>query len=148
MKKYTLLLLSLLTSLTWAAESPVGYWKTIDDVTGRPKSIIHITETVSHSLIGTVVKIYPKPGKDEHEVCDQCTGEKHNQPIVGMTVMEGLKENDTHQWKGGNILDPENGKTYRCALRVEGNKLNVHGYIGMPLLGRSQLWERVARYPA
>lgn len=147
------LLSSLMVGTTLAApvtnsNSPVGFWKTIDDVTGKPKSIIQISEDENHQLIGTVIRIFPSPGKDENEVCAECKGSKHNQKIVGMEVLSGLKRGETN-WDGGQILDPENGKTYSCMLRTENNglKLNVHGYIGMPLLGRSQVWERVPEPP-
>src|SRR5262245_32124676 len=72
--------------------SPVGYWKTIDDVTGKPKSILHIYESKG-LLYGQVEKIFPKPGHDQNELCTKCKGTKHNQRIVGMVVMEGLKQN-------------------------------------------------------
>src|SRR5438094_7377152 len=97
--------------------SPVGYWKTIDDVTGKPKSILEIVETANHTLNGRVLKIYPSPAKDENEVCEACKGQRHNQRIVGMVVLEGMKQSGT-QWSGGQILDPKNGKSYRCTLKL------------------------------
>lgn len=124
--------------------SPIGYWKTIDDVTGKPKSIVKIWENDDHLLIGQVVKIFPRPGKTEGELCEKCNGTNHNKPIVGMVIMTGLKANQ-HQWGNGQILDPLNGKTYSCSAKLaeNGKRLNVRGYIGLPLLGRSQTWERV-----
>src|SRR5262245_15467378 len=121
--------------------SPVGYWKTIDDVTGKPKSILHIYQS-GGLLYGQVEKIFPRPGHDQNELCTSCKGPKHNQPIVGMVVMEGLKQNadNPSQWGGGQILDPMNGNTYRCSIQLSdnGQKLNVRGYIGISLFGRSQ----------
>jgi uncharacterized protein (DUF2147 family) len=126
------------------AASPIGYWKTIDDVSGQPKSIVKISENQDHLLMGQVVKIFPSPGKDENEVCEACKGDKHNQPIVGMVILTGLKAGEKN-WDEGKILDPQNGKTYSCSAKLadNGNKLDVRGYIGLPLLGRSQTWERV-----
>jgi uncharacterized protein (DUF2147 family) len=126
--------------------SPLGYWKTIDDVTNKPKSIIQIWEGDNHALMGKVMKIYPRPGKDQHELCSACEGERHNQPIVGMVILTGLTFSDG-QWSGGRILDPANGKTYKCIIKpyADGKRLLVRGYIGLPLLGRSQTWERVER---
>ncbi|MEO8402243.1 MAG: DUF2147 domain-containing protein [Gammaproteobacteria bacterium] len=137
-------------SLTaWALDSssPVGYWKTIDDVTGKQKSIIQIVQTSDGSLRGQVIKIWPKPGKDENEVCDACKGNNHNKRIVGMTILEGMRVNGD-KWTGGQILDPNNGKTYRCSLRLVNNgaSMQVHGYIGLPILGRTQTWIRVDRW--
>jgi len=124
--------------------SPIGYWKTIDDVTGRPKSIIHIWKAENDVLMGKVIKIFPKVGESQNKVCTACVGLRHNQPIVGMVILSGLKANQ-NAWNNGQILDPENGKTYSCSVRIadQGKKLNVHGFVGIPLLGRSQLWERV-----
>jgi uncharacterized protein (DUF2147 family) len=125
-------------------DTPVGYWKTVDDLTGKPKSIIKITENQDHSLNGEVIKLFAPAEKIPHIICKACLGENHNQPIVGMVVMSGLKRSDT-QWGDGHILDPQNGKTYNCSAKLadNGKKLDVRGYVGLPLLGRSQTWERV-----
>ena len=133
-----------LTTAFAAPETPIGYWKTIDDVTGKPKSVVQIWETSDNTLMGKVIRIFPSPGKTEGELCTACKGENLNQPIVGMVILSGLQRQEEH-WKSGKILDPENGKTYNCSLRVanSGNQLDVRGYIGLPLLGRSQVWQRV-----
>ncbi|MBX3708889.1 MAG: DUF2147 domain-containing protein [Gammaproteobacteria bacterium] len=129
-----------------ATRTPIGYWKTIDDVTGKPKSILHIYQSEGF-LYGQVVKIYPRPGHDQNELCTACKGPKHNQRIVGMIVAERLKQDVHHPslWTDGQILDPMNGKTYRCYMQMtdNGQKLNVRGYIGITLFGRSQTWLRV-----
>lgn len=129
------------------SNSPVGLWKTIDDVTGKPKSIIEITETPQHTLQGKVIKIFPRPGYDQNEICAACRGPKHNQRIVGMIVLEGLRADvdDPGRWNNGKILDPKNGKTYNSTVQLtDGNtRLNVRGYIGIPMFGRTQIWERV-----
>lgn len=123
--------------------SPVGLWKTIDDVSGETKSIVQIRSQNSNELSGSVVKLFKNPNKR----CDACEGEKHNQPILGMEVITSLqpsKENKL-EWVNGTILDPKNGKTYHCNIRLtdNGHKLIVRGFIGLPLFGRSQTWERV-----
>ena len=137
---------SVIFSLAHAAivSSPIGYWKIIDDVSGKPKSIIQIWKTPDQLLMGKVVKVFSKTGQLQPAICTHCAGNQHNQPVVGMLVLTGLKAKE-QQWDGGKILDPDNGKTYRCALHISesGKKLNVHGYIGLPLFGRSQTWERV-----
>lgn len=153
MKKIFCLVLSALvmsfTHNVFAADSnsPVGLWKTIDDVTGQPKSIIEITETAAHTLQGKVVKIFPRPGYDQNELCDACRGPKHNMRIVGMIILEGLRaDKDTPgRWNGGKILDPKNGKTYNSTIQLtnQNQKLNVRGYIGLSMFGRSQIWNRV-----
>ena len=127
--------------------SPIGYWQTIDDVTNQPKSIIQITETPAHIVEGTVIKIFPRPGYDQNELCTACNGSQHNQRIVGMKILTGLQvdKDNPDRWNGGEILDPHNGKTYHSTMQLTDNnqKLNVRGYIGVPLFGRSQSWQRV-----
>lgn len=125
-------------------DTPIGYWKTIDDVSGKPKSIIQIWKSDNNVLKGKVIKVFGKNGAVQDKICNACQGDYHDKPIVGMVIISGLKANQS-QWGSGRILDPENGKTYSCSLRVaeNGKKLNVHGYIGIPILGRSQIWERV-----
>lgn len=144
----TTLLFGLMSHVVFAAnDSAKGLWKTIDDVTGKPKSIILISETPAHTLQGTVVKVFPRPGVDQNELCAACKGSLHNKRIVGMTVLNNLSADpdNTTRWSGGEILDPHNGKTYRCTVQLtdQNQKMDVRGYIGMPLFGRSQTWQRV-----
>src|SRR5205823_6569029 len=110
---------------------------------GNVKSIIRISETPNHTLTGQLVKIYPRKGATEDELCTACKGEKHNKPILGMHILNGLKKSAS-QWDDGRILDPSTGKTYKLTLHPieQGKKLYVHGYIGIPLFGRTQIWER------
>ncbi len=130
-----------------ATTSPVGTWKQVDDDTGKVTSLIRITE-VRGELRGTVLKVMnmspEQIARDGNPpVCTQCDGERHNQPIEGMTIMWGL-ERDGDEWNGGHILDPSNGKTYKVKLSLtdQGRRLKVRGYIGFSLLGRTQVWQR------
>lgn len=138
-------LLFLITFGTHAAPlNPTGYWKNIDDVTGKPQAILEITESSSHRLTGRIVKTFPRAGEEPLKRCQACSGARHNQPILGMIIMENLKQLSPLEWSGGYILDPKSGKTYHCNLTVieNGEKLSVRGYIGLPLFGRSQVWLR------
>jgi uncharacterized protein (DUF2147 family) len=121
--------------------SPVGLWKTIDDATGEAKSVIKVWEK-DGAVYGTVVKLIDPSEPDP--VCDKCEGKLRNKPILGMTIMRGLRP-DGDEWGGGTILDPENGKTYKVLIQVVegGRRLKVRGYIGISLLGRTQHWVRV-----
>lgn len=134
-------------SLVHAAISPVGYWTTIDDVTGKPRSIMQIFEE-GNVLYGKVVKSYPQPGDDKGDICVKCKGVAHNKRVIGMVIMKGLKQsaNNPAQWSGGTILDPLSGKTYKCFITVvnNGRSLNVRGYIGFSLFGRTQTWIRAS----
>jgi uncharacterized protein (DUF2147 family) len=127
----------------WADNaSPVGLWKNIDDQSGKPKALIRITET-NGMLEGRIEQLFRAPGEEQNPKCDKCTDERKNQPIVGMVIMKNLKK-DGDEYNGGEILDPNNGKVYRSKLKLAdgGKKLDVRGYIGVPLLGRSQTWIR------
>lgn len=125
-----------------ADTTPVGTWTQVDDATGKPKSIIEITEQPDGTL-QAVVKQVLFSDQGPHPICDKCEGERHNQPVEGMTIMWGVQQ-DGNVWDGGQILDPHNGKTYKVKLKLadNGEKLDVRGYIGMPMLGRTQTWIR------
>ncbi|MFJ9534576.1 DUF2147 domain-containing protein [Herbaspirillum sp. NPDC101396] len=138
-----LALSALSTANAWAADgSPVGLWKNIDDATGQPKALIRITES-DGELKGKIEKLFRPAEEDQNPKCVKCEGALKDQPIIGMTILSGLKK-DGDEYNGGQILDPANGKLYKSKLTVveDGKKLNVRGYIGMPMLGRTQTWVR------
>ncbi|MGB6093347.1 MAG: DUF2147 domain-containing protein [Moheibacter sp.] len=141
MKKQILASFIFLFGLIGYAQSAIGTWKTIDDKTGKEKSYVQIYETKSGKLQGKVVKILT-PGK-EHETCKDCSGDNKGKPIMGMVIMWGL-EKDSSGWSGGHILDPNNGKQYKCKISLaDANTLTVRGFLGVSILGRSQTWYRV-----
>jgi len=138
----------LLVTCGWAllitaaeSDSPVGKWKTFDDKTGRAKSIVQITEE-NGELTGKVLEVLESP-TGPHPLCQLCEGERKNQPVEGMTILWGAKWNGA-SWEDGEILDPENGKIYHVILTLltGGQKLQVRGYIGIPAIGRRQIWLR------
>ena len=127
-----------------AQTTPVGLWKTVDDETGKEKSLVRLTDT-GGVLTGKVEKLLDPARQDAK--CDKCTDDRKDQPVLGMTLIKGVKQNADHpeRWDGGEILDPNKGKTYKVRITpVDGGKtLEVRGYIGAPLLGRTQTWSRV-----
>ncbi len=126
------------------ALSPVGFWKTIDDKTSEVKSIVKIWIAPDGTLKGRIEKIFPKPGEDPNPKCDKCKGDKKDKPVLGMEFMWGFTGSGS-KWVEGDILDPENGKIYRCQVEVieNGKKLKVFGYIRIIFkIGRSQTWIR------
>ena len=131
-------------SAAWAEPSPVGVWKTIDDDGKTEKSLVRITNT-GGVYSGKVEKVFD-PAKQDAK-CEKCEGARANQPVIGMTIIEGVKqdEEESNLFNGGQILDPNNGKTYKVRLKPVdgGKKLDVRGYIGTPMLGRTQTWIRV-----
>lgn len=136
--KYLLLAAVLLITTTTVGQTITGQWETYDDETNEKKALIEIYQT-GNLYFAKILKSYIS---DEDKVCDMCTGAKKDQPIAGLVIIENLKEDDD-EYNGGEILDPENGKTYKCYLElVETNKLKVRGYLGFSLLGRTQYWRR------
>ncbi|MDM5176329.1 DUF2147 domain-containing protein [Massilia sp. CCM 8695] len=137
-------MLAMTPALALAQEtaSPVGLWKNIDDVTGKPKALIRISDN-NGEIQGKLEKLFRPEGTDQNPKCTKCEGANKDQPILGMTFMSGLKK-EGDEYTGGQILDPDNGKVYKSKLKVVegGKKLNVRGYMGMPVFGRSQVWVR------
>lgn len=120
--------------------SPAGRWQTVDDNTKKPRSFVTVVE-VNGQLEGTIDKLIVEPGEDPAPKCDKCEGSRHNQPVVGMKILWGLTK-DGDKWGNGRILDPENGKTYKCWVRVteDGKRLEVRGFFGFSAIGRTQYW--------
>jgi uncharacterized protein (DUF2147 family) len=127
---------------TVQAQTPVGVWLTIDDATKKPRSHVRIVEE-SGVLKGAVVKGLD-PNDKPDAVCELCTDDRKDKPIIGMTILRNLKKNGD-KWDGGDVLDPNNGRVYRAQITVspDNKALTLRGYIGTPLLGRSQTWTRV-----
>ena len=124
-----------------AQDTPVGIWHTVSDKDGKPRGVIEIRE-VDGRLVGTVRGTLV-PGEPGTRVCDKCTDERKGQRIIGMDILRGLRK-DGEEWTGGEILDPDNGKSYKAKLHLTdgGKKLVVRGYVGFSMLGRSQTWVR------
>jgi uncharacterized protein (DUF2147 family) len=128
-----------LWSLQAGEITPIGRWRTVDDKTGKPKAIVVLYEEKGR-LFGRVETLLDPAGK---KVCDLCKDERKNQPIAGMVILRGLAAHG-EEYSGGDILDPNNGSVYRCKVRLQdrGRQLTVRGFVGVSLLGRSQVWTR------
>jgi uncharacterized protein (DUF2147 family) len=127
-----------------AQATPVGLWKTIDDETKQEKSLVRVTE--AGGVVSAKIEKLLDPAKQESK-CDKCSDDRKGQLILGMTIVKNVKQNadDKAMWDGGEILDPNNGKTYKVRMKPidSGKALEVRGYIGAPMLGRTQTWVRV-----
>jgi uncharacterized protein (DUF2147 family) len=133
---------ALMSSAAWADNaSPVGLWRNVDDVSGKPRALIRITESQG-TLQGRIEKVFL--AASESPKCEKCEGALKNAPVVGLVILSGLTK-DGAEYTDGQILDPDNGKVYRSKIQLTdgGKKLNVRGYVGVPMLGRSQIWERL-----
>lgn len=131
------------TGTVHAQSTPVGLWRTIDDDTKAEKSQVRITEA-GGVLTGKVEKIADASKADA--TCTECSDERKGQKVLGMTIIRNAKADAAKgTWEGGDILDPNNGKVYKLIVKPidGGKKLEVRGFIGMALLGRTQTWIRV-----
>lgn len=136
------LLLLVVPMSAFAQASPFGTWTTIDDTTGQAKSVIEVYEAADGTLAGRVERVLHST-RGPNPVCEKCSGQRKNQPIEGMVILWGLRRSGD-EWKGGQILDPATGKVYSATLRpvAGGKQLQVRGFVGFSLLGRTQLWVR------
>ena len=139
MKKLTPLFL-LLACFQLQAQTVLGKWKTIDDKTGEAKSIVEVYEN-NGKVYGKVIEIFDATKRNRK--CDKCEGTDKNKPVLGLVIIKNLTKDDT-EYNGGKILDPETGNIYKCILKLSSkDKLEVRGYMGFSLIGRSQTWVRV-----
>lgn len=126
--------------------TPIGYWKTIDDKTLQVLSIVQIYAENDGSLSGKVVEIMPVLGQKTTDVCKMCKGQSHNQPILGMQIIWGMTQDaaGSDTWVNGHVLDPKSGNVYSGKMTVldNGQSLKLRGYVLMPMLGRSEIWQR------
>ena len=138
--KFFLTVLLSTCSLLAAEPSPAGLWKTFDDRTQKPRGLIRLYEQ-DGAIFGRIeASVDPKEAR---EICEKCSGDLKNKPVVGMVVMKGMRKQGSG-YGGGEILDPDTGWVYRCKMNVEdgGKRLVVRGYLGFSVLGRSQIWLR------
>lgn len=123
-----------------------GTWRSIDDKTGFSKGIIEITKADDGSYSGKIIEVIPRPGYTPKTTCDKCSGALKNKPILGMTVLSGMKQSSKNEreFTGGRILDPLTGKSYKSKMKLNnsGSRLNMRGYVGVEVVGRSQTWIR------
>jgi uncharacterized protein (DUF2147 family) len=120
-----------------AAEAPVGPWKTVDEKTGAVESVVEIYDQ-GGKLFGKIVSLTkPTDAQGKPKTCTKCTGADKDKPIVGLVIVKDLGQSGD-SWKGGTILDPDDGKIYKAELWVEDGKLKVRGYLGV--FYRTQTW--------
>jgi len=144
MKKLILILIACcIAAPSLFANDVAGTWMTIDDETGKPRSYIQIW--VENGIAsGKITKILAiKEGENTNPLCTECKGGDYNKPVVGLVILRNLKQ-DGNEWNGGTIMDPNNGKTYKCKIKAENNGqvLRVRGYVGISMLGRTQIWKK------
>ena len=123
--------------------SAVGLWEQVDESSGKAESWFKISEH-GGVYVGNVVKIFFKPGEDENWVCEKCEGAEKGAPVLGLTLIKGMQRNGL-SYENGTIMDPRDGSVYRALMKLspDGQKLEVRGYLGISLFGRTQVWKRL-----
>lgn len=132
-------LLLFIFNISTSAQGVLGKWKTIDDETGKAKSIIKVYKAKNGKVYGKVLDVLDKSNGD-NPICKKCKDDRKDKPIKGMILIKSLKQNGKY-WQGGKILDPEKGKEYSCKIWLDSGKLKVRGYWGM--FYRTQTWHKV-----
>jgi uncharacterized protein (DUF2147 family) len=126
-----------------AEPTAAGLWEQVDENSGKAESWFKISER-GGVYEGNVVKIFSKPGEDENWVCNKCEGAEKGAPVLGLTLIKGMQRNGL-SYEHGTIMDPRDGSVYRALMKLspDGQKLEVRGYLGISLFGRSQTWNRL-----
>jgi uncharacterized protein (DUF2147 family) len=134
----TLLFLVISVAIGQAQTSIIGQWKSVDDESGKVRSIVEIYQN-GDKIMGKVLKTFPQEGEDIDPICDECDADdpRYKQKIIGMEIIQNMVE-DGDEYTGGKILDPENGNIYRCKIWREKDTLYVRGYLGF--FYRTQQW--------
>ncbi len=131
------LLLLLIAAPAFAQNTIAGTWRTIDDETGEPKSLVRIEEQAG-VFVGHIVQLLP-----EGRVCEDCAEAYDGRDLRNLQIIRDLRASGD-EWSGGRIIDPKSGRTYRLKARLDGpNRLRLRGFVGISALGRTQTWERV-----
>ena len=150
MKVLTIAILLLFNAAAWAAPaggepSALGWWEQVDEKTGQAESWFNITEK-DGVYSGKIVKMFPKPGDPPPESwrCTKCEGAEQNAPVLGLSLIKNMKRNGL-AYENGTIMDPRDGTVYRALMNLspDGKKLEVRGYLGYAVFGRSQMWNRL-----
>lgn len=115
-------------------------WKTIDDKTKAAKALVKFTEQKNGTLSATIQQVLT-PG--EENACSKCEGQYKNKSLKGLTIVHGLKNVGQNKYDGGSIIDPNSGRTYKLKASLNGNTLDMRGFLGVSALGRTQTWQRV-----
>ena len=125
-----------------AEPSVVGFWEQADD-NGRVQAWFNFVEK-NGVYVGTIAKAFPALGQKTEETCAKCPGEQKDAPFIGLTIINGMQRQGL-SYENGTILDPRDGSVYPAVMELspDGQKLTVRGYLGIKLLGQSQVWRRL-----
>lgn len=138
------MLLSVFSACACAAEL-TGLWEEYNDDTGKPEALIRIENTHDDIFEGRIEKLLPDTAENAATICKVCPGDMRNRPLLGLRILSGMKRKSALDFDHGEIVDPDDGKTYSCQIKLseDGNTLKVTGYIGISWIGQSEIWRRI-----
>jgi len=139
MNKYLIIICCLFFTISGFSQTIFGKWNSFDEETNKIESVIEVYEKDTKAY-AKIIAI--KDAARSSAKCLECSGKRKNEPILGMNILTGLKK-DGNEWSGGKILDPKNGKEYKCYIQLlDDNTLKLRGYIGISMFGRTAIWKR------
>ena len=142
MKKKLVLIFSVFFTISSFSQTIFGNWNSYDEETNKIESVIEVYEKDSKAF-AKIISI--SDANRSSATCVECNGKRKNAPILGMNILTGLKK-DGNEWSGGKILDPKNGKEYKCYIQLlDDNTLKLRGYIGISMFGRTAIWKRAKK---
>lgn len=144
MKRFVALLFICTISCSVRGGELAGLWQEYNDDTGNVEALIRIEKLGNGSYEGIIEKLIPESLENKHLLCTHCPGNLHNRPLLGLRILSGLKRHDEQFFQEGEILDPDDGKLYRCNIRLsdDGNSIEVTGYLSFNWIGHSEIWRR------
>ena len=142
MKKKLVLIFSVFFTISGVSQTIFGHWNSYDEETNKIESVIKVYEKDTKAY-AKIISI--SDASRSSATCVECSGNRKNAPILGMNILTGLKK-DGNEWSGGKILDPKNGKEYKCYIQLlDHNTLKLRGYIGLSMFGRTAIWKRAKK---